>query len=403
MTRAKVERKLYAEAAYCCVRPACTARWPNHVLHVHHIWERHRSGTDSQENLVVLCAQCHANVHSGQSSPHQLEHWKNARIKETKEAQTIAVKDALRYELPRLDRLQRNMDILLLAGNLLNRSDVERTEETSARLAVALARAHHRIGAAKDALVWLNRIVDSVPAGGVHAATILVASHYRARALIQRGHLDMAARTFSDLRCDLRDMPYGSMRVIAQASIDQLNLAVYQQTSFWEVWEIAHRDVSTCWGKKGPPASIKAEMYMYRGLWRSLEGHFSPAVKDMRKSLALTRQGDLRGRAIRLGQLALVYLRDFMNITRDGRRREESLSHAIRAFQESIKVTRARIPNETFSLVTGLLGIEIALLASGRAVTTVGYRRDAKQFAGRESLSFPFIEGSLSRFLRGIG
>jgi 5-methylcytosine-specific restriction endonuclease McrA len=32
-------------------------------LHVHHIFERHNGGTNNEDNLITLCAKCHAEKH----------------------------------------------------------------------------------------------------------------------------------------------------------------------------------------------------------------------------------------------------------------------------------------------------------------------------------------------------
>ncbi len=36
-------------------------------LHVHHLQFRSRGGTESEANLITLCARCHAREHQGES------------------------------------------------------------------------------------------------------------------------------------------------------------------------------------------------------------------------------------------------------------------------------------------------------------------------------------------------
>lgn len=55
----------------------CGAKWK---LAVHHIDSRGAGGPDSDENLVELCALCHAKAHSGQISKAELRRLALQRI-----------------------------------------------------------------------------------------------------------------------------------------------------------------------------------------------------------------------------------------------------------------------------------------------------------------------------------
>ena len=45
----------------------CTECGTTNNLHVHHIMERRHGGTDDIDNLITLCAKCHAEKHKGQN------------------------------------------------------------------------------------------------------------------------------------------------------------------------------------------------------------------------------------------------------------------------------------------------------------------------------------------------
>lgn len=49
-----------------CENPKCENKEKNPALHVHHIKHRGAGGDDVDENLVLLCWQCHNLAHSGQ-------------------------------------------------------------------------------------------------------------------------------------------------------------------------------------------------------------------------------------------------------------------------------------------------------------------------------------------------
>lgn len=81
-----LKRRVREEAGYRCAIPTCR-QFP---IDVHHIVERAEGGEDVFENLIALCATCHARYHRLKDIPRiSIQHYKsslsllNARYNET--------------------------------------------------------------------------------------------------------------------------------------------------------------------------------------------------------------------------------------------------------------------------------------------------------------------------------
>ncbi|HDR8936184.1 TPA: HNH endonuclease [Burkholderia vietnamiensis] len=69
---AATKREVLLEAGYTCANPRC--RLP--LLHIHHILHVEHGGPDSAGNLIPLCPNCHAMVHTGTIPDESVRAWK---------------------------------------------------------------------------------------------------------------------------------------------------------------------------------------------------------------------------------------------------------------------------------------------------------------------------------------
>lgn len=55
-----------------CELPSCKNKDRHPAFHVHHIQHRATSGADAEDNLLLVCAQCHFLIHDGKISNEEL-------------------------------------------------------------------------------------------------------------------------------------------------------------------------------------------------------------------------------------------------------------------------------------------------------------------------------------------
>ena len=68
----EAKKKLLGAIWYLCENPDCKR---SSFLDVHQIVSEIEGGTNSLDNLIVLCSTCHAAAHNGEIPPKQLKSW----------------------------------------------------------------------------------------------------------------------------------------------------------------------------------------------------------------------------------------------------------------------------------------------------------------------------------------
>ena len=72
------KRRLKEEAGFKCAVPTCNATSP---LQIHHIIHQEDNGTDTDDNLICLCSNCHGRYHEGQIHRQSLLNYKQRLIR----------------------------------------------------------------------------------------------------------------------------------------------------------------------------------------------------------------------------------------------------------------------------------------------------------------------------------
>lgn len=67
------KRQIKEEAGFRCAVPTCNNTSP---LEIHHIIDQAHGGTDGNDNLICLCANCHGRYHAGEIPRISIQNYK---------------------------------------------------------------------------------------------------------------------------------------------------------------------------------------------------------------------------------------------------------------------------------------------------------------------------------------
>jgi hypothetical protein len=407
--RKTAELQVYRSAGFKCENPICDRTYPDHSLHVHHIIEAELGGPDTYENLILICAQCHSDLHrNGRFTRNDLREWKSLNAHSNHGWAWNAVTDAktyLRFSLPNDLRKNRNLKIIdsaLPAISALKSGD----GIASIRLWLALARAFHRIGDTQTTTRILDELIspagsDDLPFAAWPTELSLQAIHLRARSRLQASDVSTARSQFSEAKSIADDADiYGVEISTAEIMVDQLHV-LYREEDNSNFLETASRFESLLessrYSKGAQARSVRSQYHLYQGMLLGKANNWEDGERFVFKSIGGVARDNHRGLTIRYGLLGRLYLRAATQCRPFSRSKQTYMEKAISFYKRSIR--HAKLPNECNVYVEACTALAHCAEVAGDATAQDKWENQAMLVAVGLQMDPSLYRDELARYL----